>query len=75
MFGQFLNIVVRSIKLDKSLYRDNKYFGEAGLYFAGMVMGIAKAKGIGLRWGGDWNQNTELKDNGFDDLPHFEIRD
>ena len=42
-------------------------------YFAGMVMGIAKAKGIGLRWGGDWNQNTDLEDNGFDDLPHFEL--
>ena len=42
-------------------------------YFAGMVMGIAKAKGIGVRWGGDWNQNTDLEDNGFDDLPHFEL--
>ena len=38
-----------------------------------MVMGIAKAKGIGLRWGGDWDQDTEVKDNGFDDLPHFEL--
>ena len=46
MFAQFLNIIVRSIKLDKSLYRDNKYFGEAGLYFAGLVMildGVAGA--------------------------------
>ena len=34
MFGQFLNIVVRSIKLDKSLYKDNKNFGEAAIYFA-----------------------------------------
>ena len=46
MFAQFLNIIVRSIKLDKSLYRDNKYFGEAGVYFAGLVMildGVAGA--------------------------------
>tara|TARA_B100000029_G_C17339767_1_gene874846 strand:+ start:177 stop:722 length:546 start_codon:yes stop_codon:yes gene_type:complete len=46
MFGQFLNIIVRSIKLDKSLYKDNKYFGEAGIYFAGLVMildGVAGA--------------------------------
>ena len=46
MFAQFLNIIVRSIKLDKSLYRDNKYFGEAGIYFAGLVMildGVAGA--------------------------------
>ena len=46
MFAQFLNIIVRSIKLDKSLYRENKYFGEAGIYFAGLVMildGVAGA--------------------------------
>ena len=46
MFGEFLDIVFRSIKLDKSLYKDNKNFGEASIYFAGMVMildGIAGA--------------------------------
>ena len=46
MFGQFLNIVVRSLKLDKSLYKDNKYFGEAAIYFAGLIMildGVAGA--------------------------------
>jgi len=46
MFAQFLNIIVRSIKLDKSLYKDKKYFGEAGIYFAGLVMildGVAGA--------------------------------
>ena len=46
MFGQFLNIIVRSIKLDKSLYKDNKNFGEAAIYFAGLIMildGIAGA--------------------------------
>ena len=46
MLAQFLNILARSIKLDKSLYRENKYFGEAGIYFAGLVMildGVAGA--------------------------------
>ncbi len=46
MFGQFLNIIVRSLKLDKSLYKENKYFGEAAIYFAGLIMildGIAGA--------------------------------
>lgn len=42
-------------------------------YFAGFVQGIATSKGIKLRWGGDWDQDTELKDNNFNDLPHFEI--
>ena len=46
MFGEFLNIVVRSIKLDKTLYKDNKNFGEAAIYFVGLIMildGIAGA--------------------------------
>lgn len=48
-------------------------------YFAGHVMGIAKTlKAQGkithdVRWGNDWNNDTEVKDNKFDDLPHFEI--
>ena len=44
-------------------------------YFAGFVMGIAASKGIKLRWGGDRNQDTQLKDNSFNDLPHFELVD
>jgi peptidoglycan L-alanyl-D-glutamate endopeptidase CwlK len=44
-------------------------------YFAGFVMGIASQMDLKIRWGGDWNMNTELKDNNFDDLPHFEIRE
>ena len=46
MFGEFLNIVFKSIKLDKTLYTDNKNFGEAAVYFAGLIMildGIAGA--------------------------------
>jgi hypothetical protein len=38
MFGEFLSIVFKSIKLDKSLYSDNKNFGEAAIYFAGLIM-------------------------------------
>ena len=46
MFGEFLSIIVRSIKLDKTLYKDNKNFGEAAIYYAGLIMildGIAGA--------------------------------
>ena len=46
MFGEFLNIIFKSIKLDKSLYTDSKNFGEASIYFAGLIMildGIAGA--------------------------------
>ncbi len=38
MFGEFLNIIFKSIKLDKSLYSDNRNFGEASVYFAGLIM-------------------------------------
>jgi len=46
MFGEFLSIIVRSLKLDKSLYKDNRNFGEAAIYFAGIIVilgGIAGA--------------------------------
>ena len=46
MFAEFLNIIFKSIKLDKTLYSDNKNFGEASIYFAGIIMildGIAGA--------------------------------
>ena len=46
MFAEFLNIIFKSIKLDKSLYSDSKNFGEASIYFAGLIMildGIAGA--------------------------------
>ena len=46
MLAEFLNIFFRSLKLDKTLYKENKYFGEAAIYFAGLIMildGIAGA--------------------------------
>lgn len=46
---------------------------ERATLFAGFVLGIAKAQGINLRWGGDWDQDWEVKDNNFDDLWHFEL--
>ena len=38
MFAEFLNIVFKSIKLDKTLYSDSRNFGEASIYFAGLIM-------------------------------------
>ena len=43
--------------------------------FAGFVLGVARAKGIKLRWGGDWDMDFQVMDNRFDDFPHFEVRD
>ena len=44
-------------------------------YFSGFVLGVAKQMGMNIRWGGDWNQDTKTKDNKFDDLVHFEIKE
>ena len=46
MFAEFLNIVFSSLKLDRALYKNNKNFGEAAIYFAGLIMildGVAGA--------------------------------
>lgn len=48
-------------------------------YFAGYVMGIADtlhAEGMithRLRFGGDWDRDTQVKDTDFRDLPHYEL--
>ena len=41
--------------------------------FAGFVLGVASQMGIDIRWGGDWDSDTDIKDNSFNDLVHFEI--
>ena len=46
MFGQFLHIVISCLKLDRNIFKDQKYFGEAAVYFAGLIMildGVAGA--------------------------------
>lgn len=44
-------------------------------YIAGLAMKIAEEHGWQLRWGGDWNRNGSVVDNGFDDLFHLELYD
>lgn len=43
-------------------------------FFAGVVKGIALQMNIPIRWGGDWDGDTETKDNSFMDLPHYELK-
>ena len=47
---------------------------ERFIYFGGVVKGFAFESGLPLRWGGDWNNDTQLSDNIFDDLVHFEVK-
>ena len=41
----------------------------------GMIRDIAQQLGLKVRWGGDWDSDGDVKDNGFDDLVHVEILD
>ena len=43
-------------------------------YMAGFIQASARRLRIKIRWGGDWNQNDDLRDEGsFRDWPHFEL--
>lgn len=42
-------------------------------HFAGYVRRTAEELGIPLRWGGDWDGDTEVDDQDFNDLAHFEL--
>ena len=50
-------------------------------YLGGFMLATAASMGVKIRWGGDWNASSlfkgqrTTKDNGFDDLVHFEILD
>ena len=43
-------------------------------YMAGFIQSSARRLGIKIRWGADWNNNDDLRDEGsFRDWPHFEL--
>lgn len=64
---------VPSLAVDAAAYPVDYDDRERQTLFAGFVLGVAKMMGVTLRWGGDWDQDTEVDDNRFDDLPHFEL--
>lgn len=43
------------------------------ILLAGIIKGIAHKMGIEIRWGGDWNSDTFMRDQKFIDMPHFEL--
>lgn len=42
-------------------------------HFAGYVQAVAERMEIPIRWGGDWDQDRDVKDQVFNDLVHFEL--
>lgn len=45
------------------------YFMAGAILMAGMLLGIP------VRWGGDWDGDTDFNDQTFDDLVHFELKE
>jgi len=43
------------------------------IYFAGFVLGVAAMLNIKVRYGGDWDSDTQMTDERFRDLVHWEI--
>ena len=50
-------------------------WGDLGRFklLAGIMFGVAHSKDISIRWGGDWDMNTNMNDESFVDLVHFEL--
>ncbi len=62
-----------SLAVDVIPYPVNWKDKERFYYFAGFVKGVASQMGLKIRWGGDWDSDTDLHDQTFMDLPHFEM--
>ena len=46
MFREFLNIIIKSIRLDKSLYNENRNYSEASIYFSIVLILLTAIIGI-----------------------------
>lgn len=68
-----------SMAVDAVPYPIDWHDRERMTLFAGYVIGIAEQLYIQgkishkVRWGGDWDKDTFVDDNDFDDLVHFEL--
>ena len=68
-----------SMAIDVAPYPINFNDIKRSYFFGGYVLGIAerlRSEGkmsLGIRWGGDWNQNKDIHDQTFFDLNHFEL--
>lgn len=70
---------IPSLAVDVMPYPINYADTKRIAYFAGFVMATAKnllEQGLithSIRWGGDWDADTDLSDNTLNDMPHYEI--
>jgi molybdopterin-guanine dinucleotide biosynthesis protein len=63
-----------SMAVDVAPYPVNWQDRERFYYLAGLVRAVADQMGIKVRWGGDWDQDQDFRDQTFDDLCHFELK-
>lgn len=73
--GRSKHNLTPSLAVDVAPYPVDWKDEDSFYYLAGIVKGIASTMGIKLRYGGDWNNNNNLKDQEFFDLGHFELVD
>ena len=64
---------IPSEAVDVMPYPINWYDKKRMCYFAGYVMSTGLLLGIKLRWGHDWDGDTDLNDQKFNDGPHYEL--
>lgn len=62
-----------SLAIDAAMYPIDWNDTNAHYFFGGYVIGVANQLGYRLRWGGDWDMDTEFNDQTFFDLVHFEL--
>jgi len=62
-----------SLAVDVCPYPINWQNHKRFYFFAGYVKHVAESLGIKIRWGGDWDGDTIIDDQNFNDLPHFEL--
>lgn len=62
-----------SLAVDIAPYKIDWADKERFTYLAGYVLGVAAMLGIQVRWGGDWDSDTQVRDESFRDIGHFEL--
>jgi peptidoglycan L-alanyl-D-glutamate endopeptidase CwlK len=64
--------------VDVAIYKNGRIdYKDTLAYYvlAGVVYTIAKQQGIRIRWGGNWDRDSDFNDNTFNDLVHFELEE
>lgn len=70
-FGQSAHNYIPAIAVDLFPAPYDWENRQAFINLSKVILRIAKARGVPLRWGGDWNMDGNLSDGW--DMPHFEL--